>query len=235
MNDPTRLVDEAGADELEGSLLRLARQDGPSAASRQKILAGVVAGGAASLTAPSAQAATTVGRSLSLGKWLLLAVAAGGIPAAVLLATGKEVAPPPSAPSAPHAVAPPPPAVAPLQDEPAAAKQEALPTPREAPGPRSSSPAAKASPASLADEVAQLKKAKLALESGNSRLALAELATYSQRFPRPTLGTEAAVLRIEALSRSGDAKRAKALAESFVARHPNSPYAARLRSLTGAR
>jgi outer membrane protein assembly factor BamD (BamD/ComL family) len=49
------------------------------------------------------------------------------------------------------------------------------------------------------------------------------------------LGTEAAVLRIEALSQNGDATHAKALAESFLAKNPNSPYAARLRSLTGAR
>jgi hypothetical protein len=42
------------------------------------------------------------------------------------------------------------------------------------------------------------------------------------------------VLRIEALSQSGDASRAKSLAESFLAKNPNSPYATRLRSLTGA-
>jgi outer membrane protein assembly factor BamD (BamD/ComL family) len=94
---------------------------------------------------------------------------------------------------------------------------------------------AKAAPqASLADEVAQLQKAKLALKGGNAGQALSELTTYAQRFPRPMLGTEAAVLRIEALHQSGDATRAKTLAEGFLAKNPNSPYAARLRSLTGA-
>jgi len=49
------------------------------------------------------------------------------------------------------------------------------------------------------------------------------------------LGAEASVVRIEALSASGDSARAKSLAEGFLAKNPNSPYAARLRSLTGAR
>jgi outer membrane protein assembly factor BamD (BamD/ComL family) len=107
-----------------------------------------------------------------------------------------------------------------------------LPSETAAPG---AAPAAKAPQGSLADEVAQLQKAKLALKSGNAGLALAELGTYSQRFPRPMLGAEASVLRIEALSQSGDTAHAKSLAEGFLAKNPNSPYAARLRSLTGAR
>jgi len=43
MTDPTRLIDEVAGDELEGSLLRLARSEGPSADGRRKILAGIAA------------------------------------------------------------------------------------------------------------------------------------------------------------------------------------------------
>ena len=49
------------------------------------------------------------------------------------------------------------------------------------------------------------------------------------------LGAEATVVRIEALSASGDSARAKSMAEGFLAKNPNSPYATRLRNLTGAK
>ena len=51
MTDPTRLIEEAGGDALESSLLQLARHEGPSAEGRRKILAGIAAAGATSLAA----------------------------------------------------------------------------------------------------------------------------------------------------------------------------------------
>jgi hypothetical protein len=238
MIDPTRLIDEAGGDELEGSLLQLARSEGPSAEGRRKILAGIAAAGVTSLAAHNAKA-STASKAITVAKWGVLAVAAVAIPAAILLRNGDDVTPVkavPSALKAPASEVKPTPVAPTNVDGPKPLSLEDLPTlPNESAAPGSAPAAAKAPQGSLADEVAQLQKAKLALKSGNAGLALAELGTYSQHFPRPMLGAEASVLRIEALSQSGDAAHAKSLAEGFLAKNPNSPYASRLRSLTGAR
>jgi hypothetical protein len=241
MTDPTpmRLMDEAGGDELELSLLQLARSEGPSADGRRKILAGIAAASAASAVSQQAQAASTAGKGLTAAKWGVLAIAAVAIPAAILLRGGDDgsvpLNPAPSALKAPatEVKATPLPA-APVEAEgPAPLALEDLPT-LPSVVPETGSAASKQAQGSLADEVAQLQKAKLALKGGSPAQALAELNAYAQRFPRPMLGAEATVLRIEALSQSGDKGRAKSLAEGFLVKNPNSPYAARLRTLTGA-
>ncbi len=235
MTDPTRLIDEAGGDELEGSLLNMARTEGPSPEARRKILAGIAAAGATTAATQTADAAVKAGKGLGAVKWGVLAVAAVAIPAAVLWQSGGETGPTrvvPSTLKAPAAEVKATPTAPPATEATAPVSLEDLPTlPQPAPA-TGSAPAAKQG--SLADEVAQLQKAKLALKSGNAAQALAELNTYSQRFPRPMLGAEATVVRIEALSASGDGARAKSLAEGFLAKSPNSPYATRLRKLTGA-
>jgi hypothetical protein len=240
MTDPTRLTEEAGGDELEGSLLRLARNEGPSVDGRRKILAAVAAASAASLAPHTAQAATSAGKGLSVAKWGALAVAAVAIPAVVLLSSAEDAPsarlPVPTSLKAPATEVKATPLPAPASVEgPATVSLDDLPVlPEPVPAPVNAGAPSRPQ-ASLADEVAQLQKAKLALKAGNPAQALAELGTYSQRFPRPMLGSEATVLRIEALSQSGDGARAKSLAESFLTKNPNSPYAARLRTLTGAR
>lgn len=235
MTEPTRLMDEAGGDELETSLLQLAKNEGPSMEGRRKILAAIAAGGAASLASQTADAASTAAAKGAALKWSLLGAGAAGVAvgAALLFGSANEPARLPPAPSVIKAApaAEPQASPAPAEAGPAPLTVDDLPTLKQ--------PAGVAAPAlkqgSLADEVAQLQKAKLALKGGNAAQALAELATYAQRFPRPMLGAEATVVRIEALSASGDSARAKSLAEGFLAKNPNSPYAARLRSLTGAR
>ena len=241
MIDPTRLMEEAGGDPLESSLLQLARNEGPSTDGRRKILAAIAAASAASLATQQAQAASTAGKGMTVAKWSVLAVAAVAIPAAILLRGADDsstaLKPAPSALKAPatEVKATPTPGTPVEADGPAPMALEDLPTlPSVAPA-TGSSPSNKQAQGSLADEVAQLQKAKLALKGGSPTRALAELVTYGQRFPRPMLGAEATVLRIEALSQTGDGARAKTLAEGFLAKNPNSPYAARLRSLTGAR
>lgn len=240
MTDPTRLMEEAGGDDLELSLLQLARSEGPSMDGRRKILAGIAAASAASLATQQAQAATTTaGKGLTVAKWGVLAVAAVAIPAAILLRGQDDASAPlkpaPSALKAPatEVKATPLPAAPAVAEGPAPLALEDLPTlPSVAPA--TGSAPAKQTQGSLADEVAQLQKAKLALKGGSPAQALTELGTYAQRFPRPMLGAEATVLRIEALSQTGDKGRAKSLAEGFLAKNPSSPYAARLRTLTGA-
>jgi hypothetical protein len=241
MTDPTRLIEEAGGDALESSLLQLARSEGPSTDGRRKILAAIAAASAASMATQQVQAASAAGKGMTVAKWGVLAVAAVAIPAAILLRGGDDAAhqlkPAPSALKAPAAEvkATPAPAAASNAEGPAPLALEDLPTLPSVASGTGPAPSGKQAQGSLADEVAQLQKAKLALKGGSPAQALAELGTYAQRFPRPMLGAEAAVLRIEALSQSGDGARAKTLAEAFLAKNPNSPYAARLRSLTGAR
>jgi hypothetical protein len=241
MIDPTRLIEEAGGDPLESSLLQLARNEGPSTDGRRKILAAIAAAGTASLATQQAKAASTAGKGMTVAKWGILAVAAVAIPAAILLRGSGDaptpVKPAPSALKAPATEVPVTTAPgAPTQASgPAPLALEDLPTLPSVTPATGSAPSSKQPQGSLADEVAQLQKAKLALKGGSPTLALAELVTYGQRFPRPMLGAEATVLRIEALSQTGDSARAKTLAEGFLAKNPNSPYAARLRNLTGAR
>lgn len=236
MSEPTRLIDETGADALELSLLRLARSEGPSATGRRRMLAGVAAMGVASLASQSAEAAKLGAHGLASGvKWALLGIAAVALPS-VLWLRGEEPTPlakqtPPAALRAPASEVTPPAAPA-HADGPAPLTLEDLPPlPADEP---TASPGTKLAQGSLAEEVAQLQKAKLALKAGSHAEAITELNVYAQRFPRPRLGAEATVVRIEALSASGNAPRAKTLAESFLAKNPNSPYAARLRSLTRA-
>jgi hypothetical protein len=241
MIDPTRLIEEAGGDPLESSLLQLARNEGPSTDGRRKILAAIAAAGTASLATQQAKAASTAGKGMTVAKWGALAVAVVAIPAAILLRGGDD-APTPTLKPAPSALkAPatevqvtPTPGTAAPAEAPAPLALEDLPTLPSVTSATGSAPSGKQPQGSLADEVAQLQKAKLALKAGSPTRALAELVTYGQRFPRPMLGAEATVLRIEALSQTGDGARAKTLAEGFLAKNPNSPYAARLRSLTGA-
>jgi hypothetical protein len=241
MTDLTRLADEVGGDELEAQLLQFARGEGPSPDARRKILAGIAAGGVATLAAGTAKATATAAASkLTMVKWgALVAVVAAAVPAAIWLSksdegkTNKAVPSALKAPATEVKAVPLPPSNPPQAEGPAPLSLDDLPTlPSEAPA-VGAAPQTKPQ-GSLADEVAQLQKAKLALKAGNASQALSELGTYAQRFPRPMLGAEATVLRIEALSASGDSARAKSMATSFLAKNPTSPYAARLRKLTGA-
>jgi outer membrane protein assembly factor BamD (BamD/ComL family) len=56
---------------------------------------------------------------------------------------------------------------------------------------------------------------------------------HREYYPRGVFAQERDALAIEALMRSGDMTRAKALAEEFVSAHPNSPHAHRFREAMG--
>jgi hypothetical protein len=98
--------------------------------------------------------------------------------------------------------------------------------------PGNQGPAAiEAQPSTLAAEVAALDAARSAIRSGQIARALALLDEYDARFVRPELGPESDVARIEALLAGGDRAGARSLAERFLASHPTSPAAARIRRL----
>lgn len=88
-----------------------------------------------------------------------------------------------------------------------------------------------ASGSSLAEQVQSLDRARVALGSGDAGGALLEIAHYRKAWPSGVFLTEASVLEIEALAGRGERSRAAALASAFVAAHPDSPQAERLRAL----
>ncbi len=237
MKDLNRLLDEPGTDPLEANLLRLARSEGPSGESRRRILAGLGAGIAAgTLAEPSGAAQTATGNAASSAavKWGIAGVVAVGASVVAFLSLQPKA---PSIPvAAPLVAAAPatPPAATPASTEAAplapVTKLEDLPTLADGAGTDASKNVAAPS---LADEVAAIRSAKGALAGGNAAQALRELDAYKVHFPHGRLAQEATVVRIEALINSGNPAAAGAIADRFLAAHADSPYSARVRSLTG--
>jgi hypothetical protein len=85
--------------------------------------------------------------------------------------------------------------------------------------------------ASLAEQVQSLDRARVALSAGGPGAALREIAHYRAVWPKGVFLTEASVLEIEALAARGEQALAATRAAAFVAAHPDSPQAERLRSL----
>lgn len=135
------------------------------------------------------------------------------------------------APVAPHGAAKPPSSAGEkAHDDRSAAPLAAEPA---APPPSASSAAPHAT--SLQAEMAAIERVRAALGAGDPRGAIALLDRMQADFPRPALGQEAVVLRIEALVASGDRARAQALADAFFAAESSSPHALRVRALLSAR
>ena len=122
---------------------------------------------------------------------------------------------PSSAPSsAPSAVAPIAPSLA----------VTAKPAPSVAPVP------VRSAPASLSDELGALKVASSALSAGDPKAALSALDRYDRVLKGQKLRAEATLLKIEALSRAGQAQAASTLAQRFVEQNPGNPLVDRARS-----
>lgn len=83
---------------------------------------------------------------------------------------------------------------------------------------------------SLSDELDALKVASGALSAGDNQGALTALDRYDHVLKGTKMRAEASLLRIEALSRSGQTGAASALAQQFVDTNPESPLADRARS-----
>jgi hypothetical protein len=83
----------------------------------------------------------------------------------------------------------------------------------------------------LSREVAALELAHRALAAHNPSSALHLLDNYRAEFPHGALGSEATVLRVQALLASGNRAAAQALADSYSSRHPDSPYARRIQDI----
>lgn len=108
----------------------------------------------------------------------------------------------------------------------------AVPPPTVAPklAPRAAPAAVHSAAASLSDELDALKVASSALSGGDTQAALAALDRYDRVLKGQKMRAEATLLRIEALSRAGQAPAASALAQRFVDQNPGSPLVDRARS-----
>jgi hypothetical protein len=85
----------------------------------------------------------------------------------------------------------------------------------------------------LAEELRAIERVRRALSGGDASGALRELERYESAPHAGRFHIEADVLRIEALTRLGDVVQARALAATFLAKHPGSPYVRRVSALIG--
>jgi len=226
-DDPER-VRVVGATELERRLLAAAGAELPDPELRARMaraigLAGVASSAAAgaATSAPAAAAGSSLSWpvvSASVAALALTGAAIGYTSHRAERETPAEVAAR-AAPVAPEP-APAPPAVVPPVRAPAAA-------------PHARRSNAVAPPADLRGEIALLDATRAAVADGADDRALALLRRYEARYPTGTFRPEATALRIEVLARLGQTRQAEALGADFLAAHPDSPLAARVRRALG--
>jgi outer membrane protein assembly factor BamD (BamD/ComL family) len=87
----------------------------------------------------------------------------------------------------------------------------------------------------LAEETALLRQAHAAIESGDGARALALLDQHARTYPSGALGEERDAARVFALCAASRAAEARREADRFLATHPRSPLAPRVRASCGGR
>ena len=236
-------------EELERALLVAARSGAPREGRERAfaVASGLLAGSAANAGAAAGGAGKAA--SVLTAKWVSIvgigAIAATG---ATFVARSRIDVPAPqsaAAPSAPSALSPSPvraPAV--RRDPEPSPSAPAEPAPAETASASAIAPAAVAvtslprptvsSTGSLAEELGTLERARAFLAAEQPAMALQVLDAYARQFPHGAMGSEADVLRVEALFKAGDRPAAERAAGGFLRDHPGSPYASRVRSLLGA-
>jgi hypothetical protein len=227
MKDPARLLDSSTT-ESELRLLRAGASEQPHPEALQRLAAKLgVTGTAFMTTEPAAQHAAVAKAKAVLGA--KLAVTAAVVVAAGLGALWYANQPSPEA-SSPRAPSVAQPSVAQPSVATTAPPPAPIATPAETVEPTAADDSA-ATPA-LADEISRLDTVRKLLAANRAKPALAALRNYDREHPSGALRQEATLLRIEALHRAGDRERARTLAERFLAEHPDSPHAPRIRALT---
>jgi hypothetical protein len=168
----------------------------------------------------TAPAASTSERLVAIG-----ATARAHTGVAPSQAQGTEAPPVSADPVVPDPVPHEEPAPAPEAPPPAAAVP-VRPRPRAEPVPE-------VIPETFEAETQALREAVSALRSGHPEVALPALAAQDAKYPHGVLGEERAVARIEALCAVGRTGEANTLASRFLAQHPRSLQAARVRASCG--
>jgi hypothetical protein len=208
--------------------------DGPTSADRARVRRAVtssLAGGAILTSVAGNAAAQSAGLSLTkLAGWVALGGAVGLSAAVPLTSEQRAAAPAPL----PDATARTPTAVV-AAPAPAQPNREPQQTQEPAPAPARPAPAAVVSPVrsgadSLAAESVLLTRAQRELSSGNAAGAERALAEHAQRFPQGMLAEERRAVQAIALCEGGRVVEGERQAQAFLADHPNSPLAARVRS-----
>lgn len=225
IEDPPRLFStESGASEELKLALGAAREDLPSPARLEAILAamptggggtGPDGGGAGPSMAPAAGAAA--------GGWVKIA---GVLSVGAALAGVGYVATRPG-PVPPEARAPI--ATIAISAAPSAVVAPAPLAPTTAPSASAAKPAVQtsAAPAPSRPEIEILKEAQAALASNPAR-ALSLCDEHARSHPKGSLGQEREMVRIQALIALGRTTEARAIADAFKKRNPTSAYAQRL-------
>ncbi|MDO9020934.1 MAG: hypothetical protein Q8S73_00400 [Deltaproteobacteria bacterium] len=242
--DAARAADVPRPDDRERIRRGLAAQLGAAA-----LLASTTATGSASAAgATSAVAVATVATtatSLSTKLAVVALIVAGGAGTAVLTraanapraaavtahpapADRPQVAPLPEAPIVRASVAPASVGTVPEALHPVAAPARVAPrAPRAHVGPGPGRPA----PAwPLIEEVALLREAQRALQSGGTVRALDLIERHASRYPDGAMREERLALRVVALCDAGRRSEARAAADRFVREAPRSVFVARVRS-----
>jgi hypothetical protein len=211
-----------------------------AAAESGAIAGGTTAGTTAATTTAATGAGTFAAVATPLAKILIpLAIVTGGA-AGGFVAWRAQRAMGPAPVVAPAVVAPPAPVVVPAAPsvEPSAPAVEP-PAPASRPVHRARvAPATHAEAAitpvnHLAEETALLASANAELRRGDARRALALLDDYDRRYPAGVLREEVLATRVIARCQQGQAgasSAARRAASAFLARHPASPLASRVRT-----
>jgi len=134
------------------------------------------------------------------------------------------VAPSPRPPPVPVVVAPLAPTAPPVVAAPAPA-----PSVIAAPAPAPVAVAPRVERDDLPAELRWIERAQTALAANDPAAAQAALRGHARAFPRGHLSEEREALAVQVLCASGRADEARRAAAAFVARHPTSPQAARVR------
>jgi len=241
MKDPRRLVEDSPSD-LERALLEAGVSYRCSEVSRNKTLGALGVAGTAAISASTLGISTTSWLTKLGWPKLLIGVSAIGAATAVPLAfrAWQHRRPqPPATVMANSATAPQ------LQShtssavnglEPVVTDATTSPSPGQSVGSAKVpvGPKADAPTAGLTEELSSLDSVRALLARGDAVGALSRLDAYARVYPRGRLRLEAEVLRIDALTKSGQTSAAKKRAESFLRKYPNSVLASRVRALLGS-
>lgn len=254
MSDLKPLLDDPIAPEL-ADLLRSADADAPRAPSKlqNEIISSIVAGRGTTTVLPPGRPALlgNVGLAGLLRTWKWSVPLAGLVVAAsAVVVTSKGSPSNDTAPSAQIAA----PSIAttnepastteaqtPSEAPPSGLRVEDLPNAdgkaKRAPTPaisaKASTSAVQDAPATIDGEIAAIDAARGSLAAGRSSEALAMVQRYRRSFPAPHFAGEADALEIQALAALGRMDDAREKANRFLATHPQSPYAQRVRQAVG--
>lgn len=239
MTEPRRFLDDDSAHPFSRSLLESATDDGIE---RERLAELVRSAAAKASTGSSATPAVSSSRRLLLAKAPF--IAALSLLAGAVVWSRVEVQRPVSAPPrAPQVLAQtanemPPEPVAPSPAPSASA--EAFSVDQLPNAPIVATSARPAAPTSrpvgidadrLMEEVRALERVSAAIARGDTAAARSNLTSYERSFPKQLLASEARFLEIEILVAEGRHDEARARARTYLASWPESPYAARVRSL----